>query len=86
MNRNKIENYNPTQVSLGFRYLLEEIPEAEAPAPTYRQTAFLAASSSGLNRLQTRGKFVSLLILSGNLLHVQTLWWLTYAVSLICRR
>lgn len=43
------------------------MPEAQAPAPAHRQTAYLAASTSGVNNLQARGKPVSLAVLSGEL-------------------
>eukprot|EP00983_Pelagomonas_calceolata_P066411 1149028-Pelagomonas_calceolata.AAC.1 len=55
------------QAQHGFQYLLDEMPEVQAPTPAHRQTVFMAASSSGMNHLQTRGKPVSLAVLSARM-------------------
>lgn len=53
------------QAQLGLQYLLDDMPEVQAPSPAHRQTAFMTASTSGVNSLQRRGKPVSLAFLSG---------------------
>ena len=55
----------PLQRQLGYGHLLNSLPDLSTLQPsTVRMTAFMAASSSGSNHLQQRGKQVSLILLS----------------------
>ncbi|KAF5841539.1 hypothetical protein DUNSADRAFT_12467, partial [Dunaliella salina] len=52
---------------LGYNHLMS-ITEEDQPEPeaTQRRTAYMTASSSGINQLQVRGKTISLAMLSGD--------------------
>ncbi|KAF5837805.1 hypothetical protein DUNSADRAFT_3821 [Dunaliella salina] len=52
---------------LGYNHLMS-ITEEDRPEPeaTQRRTAYMTASSSGINQLQVRGKTISLAMLSGD--------------------